>query len=635
MDILADQFAQNKPGQFLEEHDLETLERLKLYLDDLYYNNGDSGVSDLRYDLLKDYLIKKNVKLAIGTKMRDGENRVELPYWMGGAAKITPDDTNAHAKWLKKNAADRYCVSEKLDGISGLIVFEPDSLVRIYTRGDSTTGADISYLQSYLRLPRVKRPIVVRGEFIIRRKVFEQKYAGTYKNPRNMVAGLLGAKTSREGLTNVDFAAYEIVSDTAPKIAEQLKILIDLGFTTVEYKVVSSITIPILVNLLNTMKKQSVYDIDGIVVQSNVPYDRSTDPEPDYMFAFKMNSDDDIHDTTVKEIEWNVSKWGQLKPVAIVEPIQLRDITLQRATAHNAAYVEKNNLGPGAVIRVVRSKDVIPYIVSIVKPAKEPQMPSIAYEWDKNHVNVVVSKGQDAEDDQDTKSTMCVKLIAGFFSKLGIKHVSDSTVAKMYDHGLDNLFKILEAKLSTLAKIPSFPAERTYTNIHEGLKKGIKIPTALGASGIFGFGIGERRMEALFLDVPNLLEMHKESEKVIKHRILQVEGFSDITAEKIATNLKYGDQFIKKLSKFATFVKEERVSSSLVGEKFVMSGFRDKELEAEIKKRGGQTTTTVTGKTTGLIVSDKNGAVTGKVAKAQENGVKVYSKDEFIKKYIR
>lgn len=625
----------SKLPSFLNKIDLQTLHKVKLYLDDQYYNVGESPVSDERYDLVKDTLKRKDstYTVPVGAKLRTGENRVKLPYWLGSADKITIDSTNALRLWNNKNPSSEYVFSEKLDGISCLLVQE-DGDTKLYTRGNGVIGADISYLAKYLStIPKNLPDIAVRGELIMKKKSFEKyRRKGSeksgYKNARNMVAGLVGAKTARKGISDIDFVVYEIVGDSMPKPSVQLKRLKKLGFSVANWKKSDNNKVDTLSKTFLEMKDTSEYEIDGMIVQTNLPYDRNTSDNPNYLFAFKMATGDAIKETVIKKIEWNVSKWGQLKPVAIIEPVSLADITMKRVTAHNAKYVEENNLGKGAIIKVTRSNDVIPYIVSVVKEAKKPDMPLIEYVWDANHVNVIVKK---------TDDTMCIKLIASFFSKLNIKHVSEATVRKMFADGLNNLIKIIGASEKRLLQVPEFQArsaERIYTNIHNGLKN-VKLATLLGASGIFGYGIGRRKMDALLLDCPELLSLDKKMTKSeMKKTINSIEGFSDITTNKIVENIPLARKLIEKLSKYTSFKDEERVSSDLKGQKFVMTGFRDAEMEEEIAKRGGKVMKAVSKNTTGLIVKLKPERLTVKLQKASDMGIPIYEREEFKEKFL-
>lgn len=621
------ELSETKLKEYLKKQNTQVLESIKTYLDQIYYNTGIFEISDSKYDILKDILIerKPEIKLQVGAKIREGENRVELPFWLGSADKISPNDEKILERWIYNNYTDNYVITEKLDGVSCLLIF--DENIKLYTRGDGQIGADISNLAGYFKLPKLKNPIAVRGELIMPKKDFERKYSNIYKNPRNMVSGLISGKTARQGLEDIHFVAYEIVGDSMPKPSTQLNELFFLGFETVKNTQITEISIDILSEILIEFKAQSKYEIDGIICQSDLPYDRNTSGNPDYLFAFKMLFEDAIKEAKVIGIEWNVSKWGQLKPVVLIEPVELSGVTITRATAHNAKYIQDNSLGTGSIIRITRSKEVIPYIVEVVKSTFS-EFPNTPYLWDKNNVNIFI---------KEQENTVCIRLIASFFDKLGIKHVSEATVSKMFDNGLDNLMKIIAADKERLLQIPEFQeksAERIYTNIRNGLKD-VKLSVVLGASGVLGYGIGTKRMDLLLLSIPNLLQIYKtKTQNQMKEMIMTVEGFSEITAGKIAENLKYADQFISKLKKFATFKVENRVSDNLVGQKFVMSGFRDKKLEEDITSRGGQVTGSVSSKTSGLILIQKSENLTGKAEKAYQLGIPIYSKEEFIKKFI-
>jgi NAD-dependent DNA ligase len=630
--------------KYFKKEDLTILHELKLELDDLYYNTGESSIEDSKYDLLKNILKQRdsNYKLTIGAKLREGENRVELPFWLGSLEKITPDEIDVLERWKKENPSSDYVIAEKLDGVSCLLVSEEDN-ISLYTRGDGRVGANISYLLPYFHtIPKKLGNISVRGELIIKKSIFEQRYKGQvingkiYKNARNMVSGLVNAKTSRKGLEDIDFVTYEIVgNETMPKPSKQFSSLEDLGFSVAKHEKISFLSIEELSKLFLRYKEESEYEIDGIVVYANEKYDRNTSGNPSYMFAFKMLLGDSVKKTVVEKVEWNVSKWGQLKPVVIVSPVDIGGVTINRATAYHGKYIEDNKLGPGAVVKITRSKEVIPYIVDVIIGANEAQMPE-DYTWDKNHVNIIVGK-RDIGKVKEMESNMCIKLISSFFAKLGIKHVSEATVSKMYVDGLDNVLKILEANKQRLLEVPGFQeksAERIYTNIHNGMKN-VKLPTLLGASGIFGFGIGIKRMEILFLDIPNLMEIYKKrTKKELLTMVMNVEGFSEIMAQHIVNNISYANLLVEKMRKYMTFKTDIRVSSDMTGHKYVMTGFRDKKLEEDISQRGGKVVGTVSKNTTALIVKQKTEKLTGKLERANEFGVPIYGKDEFIARFI-
>jgi len=611
----------------IRENDEYLMKKYKEVLDDIYYNTTESLVSDEIYDTLKDVLIKLDpqIKLKIGSTIRQGDNKAKLPLFLGSCDKITQNEPEALTRWKNDNKADSYIISDKLDGVSCLYYKHKDK-VSLYTRGDGDTGSDISHMIPYLNLPDKKRLppyISVRGEIIIKRSIFEEKYTGDYKNPRNMATGLLSAKTARAGHQDLNFVVYELIEDYVDDPLHNLELLKGFKFVTVSYSIVNKIDMKSLNSFLENRRELSPYDIDGIVICANTSYDRNTSGNPSYMFAFKNTLEKNIHTTKVLEIDWSISKWGKYKPVAIIEPVKTLDITMTRVTAHNAKFVEDNKLGKGSIIRVTRSNDVIPYIVDIVS-GSQADFPD-DFVWDKNHVNILFTG--------ESKNS-CIELLSSFFQKLSIKHVSSATVKKMYDSGLDTLFKILEADKDRLAEIPTFKSksvDRIYDNIHNTLKNGVELETLIGATGLLGFGMGRKKTKALLLSIPDIFKDCYGKEQLYS-MILNVEGFSDLTARKVIKNIKYAKEFLRKMEPYVTYVKRIRVDDSLKDKKIVMSGFRNKDLEEAVTSRGGKITSSISKTTDYLILPDTPPEKeSGKVVKARKQGVKIMTFSDFKK----
>lgn len=599
---------------------IEKLYQYKTLFDDAYYNS-ESLIGDDRYDILINAIehIEHNYTHTVGAKLREGDNKVELPYWLGSADKILFQPELD--RWIAKNQAPSYILTEKLDGVSCLCII--DDTPKLYTRGDGSIGSDISYLAPYLRLPKIK--IAVRGELIMKKKIFEQKYKQEYKNARNMVSGLIGSKTVREGLIDVDFVVYEIID--SPLTPEQQFAYLSAHFKVVHSKIVPKLSIDLLKSQLLQFKNSSLYELDGIVVQSNKKYQRNNSGNPDYMFAFKMLMEDSIFETKVVDVEWNLSRWGQLKPVVIVEEVDTGQISISRATGHNAKYIVDNNIGVDTIVAIVRSNDVIPYIYKVIRPTTA-KLPNIDYEWDDNEVNFVITNTSQS-------SEICINLLTNFFSKIKAKFVSKATITKIYNHGHDNLMKIIQLTEKDLLRIETFEkksAQRIYTNIHTALKTA-KLSTILGSSGVFGFGVGEKRIELLFDAYPNIIELYNAPSDKLKTMIMKVEGFSNIMTNKIVNNISLAHQLVEKLKPYISDHRNQSVNDSLSGQKFVLSGFRDVQLEQMVLQRGGKVTGSVSKQTTAVITKDKS-AVTEKLNKARELGLPIYNRDEFISLYI-
>ena len=631
--------------EFLEKTVNDTLMSIKKTLDDKYYNEGLQLVSDEYYDLIKEALGDLD---TVGAKLREGDNKTKLPFWLGSMDKIKQDEDTKIDSWKSKNVVSlpnhhNYIVSSKLDGVSCLAIFSLTD-IKLYTRGDGITGSDISHLSKFIKsIPKkLKIPeegLAVRGELIIPEKIFKKKYADKYENPRNMIAGLIGSKTSREGLTDIHFVVYEIVAKDVemPSPEKQLKTLDMIGFEVVKYQIQNDISSEILTEILARLKQESDYELDGIIVQSNTKYTRNTSKNPKYAFAFKIQGE--TADTTVISVEWKVSQWGALKPVVIINPVKLSGVTISKATGYNGKFIIDNVIGPGAVVTIIRSGDVIPKIINIVKPAKsgKPQLPEIPYKWTETKVDLLVdSSKQDSEALQDINNEMCVKRINRFFEKLDIKEIGQARIQKLYENGIDTIIKIISSTREELIEALDSEklGEKIYTNIKEGLR-GIKIPNLLGSTGVFGEGIGQRKLEVLFENIPNILEIADSED--LKEQILNTPGYSDISANLIVDNIQYAIIFMNSVKPFI-FKPEAKVKvkQTLSGKKFIVSGFRDKDLKTDVENLGGEIIDTWKVSADGLIVDKKAKEMeTGKVKKANEKGMPVYTVEEFRKLFIK
>lgn len=614
---------------YFHKTDLKTLHALKLLNDDLYYNTSKTPIPDWQYDILKETLQKRdpNYITPVGTRIRENDNRTKLPFWLGSMNKLRPSEEVEILKWFERNKASEYIVESKLDGISCLLIVKKGK-IKLYTRGDGETGADISYLGRHIDgIPSSCEDINVRGELIIPISTFEDKYANICANARNMVAGRVGGKILREGIGDIKFVAYEVIGkDLTRSPLEQLNKLNSLGFNTVKYNILTEVDIDSLKEQLILHKADSIYEIDGIIIQPNTPYIRNISGNPSYAFAFKMRLDGDIFQAKVVDVEWNVSKWGFLKPRVKIEPIKVGGVTITWATGFNGRYIVNNNIGIGSLVNITRSGDVIPYIVNVVK-GSIVCFPKISWYWNETCVEML---------SEETNKISNIKLYANFFIELGIKHVGEKNIEKLYDAGYDTIIKIISATKQEISKVPGFGdkgAERAFNNIQNGLKN-LQVGLVLGASGVFGLGFGVKKITSLMNSFPDIFQKyHEMSDEEFRNRILQVEGFSVKSVVKIIENIEKAEIFLHEISKYATFQEKNEVNENLKNVVIVFSGFRDKNLEEEITSRGGKVSTTISSKTNILVVSSLDN-ISGKVIAAQKKGIDVIEKGKFIEKYL-
>ena len=637
---------------FVKEISNKKLEKILRDLSSVYYNTGDSLVSDEVFDFLKEHLEKidpSNEFLnEVGAPI-DSKEKVKLPYPMGSLDKIKPE-TKELDKW-KIDYKGPYVVSDKLDGISAQLYITKDE-VKLYTRGDGEYGQDISYLVEYLiysnKIDKIKKnsklPISIRGELIISKKNFD-KVKDKFKNARNAVAGFVNAKKVDKTLSKiVEFIGYTVINPEM-KTEDQMSYLKSFEplKKIVEYKVYTQdkLTNDNLSKYLEERRKSSEFEVDGIVVYDSSRSYQHSEGNPEHGFAFKSILSDQFAEALVVDVIWEASMDGYLKPKVQINPINLVGVTITFATAFHAKFVEENKLGPGAIIKIIRSGDVIPHILEVIKPSTsgKPKMPSTEYVWDKNHVNILIKNINKSE----YTDTIKAKKMDYFFSVLDVKNISLGILTKLVENGYDNIIKILESDRHELSKIEGLGKkmiDKIFDNIDEVMSS-VSLEKLMAGSHVFGTGIGERKIKQIIREIPNILEI--KTKKELKEEVLKLEGFSDITADKFVDNLDKFKIFYKQLKNIydLDYIEEELKEKEenedenkdlFADQKIVFTGFRDKNLEDIIEIMGGKVSTSVSSKTT-LIVYADNEQNSSKLEKAKKLGIKTISKSEFLKKY--
>lgn len=593
-------------------------------------------MSDNEFDLLIDTITLKDPKnkllTKIGTQVMT-KNKVKLPHYMGSMNKIKPDNSEALEKF-KNKFKEPYYISDKLDGISGLLeINNKKKTIKLYTRGDGEMGNDISPLIEHLNIPQVKNIdyIVIRGELLMSKTKFK-KYQDNMANARNMVAGIVNSRSINKNIKDVDFVTYEII-EPQMSIKEQYELLTNNNFKVVINSVYKNkdINVDNLSNILKNRKLKSDYEIDGIIITSNYSI-RSSDGNPDYAFAFKETPEDQIALVKVIDVEWNESKDGYLKPRLLLEPTKLTGVTITHVTAFNGKYVFDNKIGPGTIIKLIRSGDVIPHIVEIIKSSKEPKMPEVNWKWNESQVDIIID--EQSLEGQITELTFFIK-------KLDIKNINESIMKKLVENGIDSIIKIINIELEDLEDIPGFK-EKMCEKIYDSIQDGIENMTLLSfmvASNKLGRGLGERKLKKIITEFPNILKI-KDND--LYDNIIKLEGYDEISTTLFIKNLpefkKLFNELPKKLQIKLQKVETKQVYTAFGIKKYnfkdmkiVFSGFRNKDWKQIIEDNEGTVTDSVS-KNTSLLVA-KEGEQSAKVDKADELGIKILTPEEFAKKY--
>lgn len=582
-------------------------------------------ITDSIFDSLEDALRKlKPTSTVLRAKSPKGspKQKTELPYAMWSL-----DKRHAHnaGEWIDKNEGP-YVLSDKEDGQSLLLIYEPGKTVKIFTRAEPNVGHDVSYLAPHLDIPqKLNKELVVRGEAIISKANFTKHYAKTVKNARNMVSGLMNRKEPAKELQHVEFLAYTVYKPKVT-ISKGFELLKKLGFTTAPYKVVKSLTPATLEQIRAARREKSKYEADGLVVSRDVPY-KHEDSNPTFMMAFKKKDAAGGATAKVKEIEWNLSRYGYWKPTIIIEPVALGGVTVTRATAHNAKLIKDHKLGPGSIIHIIRSGDVIPYVDEVLKGTKAQLPPAGQYEWNSTGVDLIHPKAHTMDDVKQ-------KVLANFFSVLGAVGVKSATIGKMIDIGLDTPAKILKASPKKFLEMES-TREGTATKIHKSIHQAwdeADLPLLMTASAKFGRNFGYDRLVKIVEAIPDVLTLSKPD---LLKQLDRIGGFKTLAS-----------QFVDQLPAFKAFAKTlpittqldyepeevEQKSTKLSGMSFVLTGFRDDALEEIIEENGGEVSNRVSPKTTAVLAKDPN-TMSGKAQHARDWKVPVISVAEFHKKF--
>jgi len=601
--------------------------------DDAYHNKGKIIMPDDEYDLIKDHLRKiapKNPYFKLVGFKPPEKFKIKLPYYLGSQNKIKYGNIKELDNWFSKyNKPIEYVISEKLDGISCLFI--NDGEIKIFTRGDGVYGTDITYIKDYIKFPtKIPEGFAIRGELLLSKKNWElMKDIGA--NARNVVAGIINSKTiNKKVLEKIEFVVYDVFSDRI-KNEDGLKLAKKLKFKVVKHKVFKDrLSNEHLFELLKDFKKNSEYEIDGIVITHNKSYEIKDGENPPYSFAFKSNELLDVAQVIVTNVEWNISKDRYMKPIVQFNPVKLNGVVIKQATGFNADFIEKNKIGVGSIINIQRSGEVIPHIISVIKEADNgrPLMPTIAYKWNKTHIDII------AELD-DKHRDVDIKNFTFFMKSLKIKGVSEGILSKLYDNGYDTLKKIIEITKEEILEIAGFK-EKSASNLLEALEeiKKKNCNEIMIASNIIGRGLGEKKLELILKNFPEICQNKKKGLDIKIEDLMKINGMGELTSQLFLDNLmkfyEFYDDLGFKLKKVDVIIKEK--DGIFKNVYFVFTGFRSDEIEKFIKDNGGEVENNITSKTNFLIMKDRN-KITNKIEKAVEKGVQIISKDDFVKKY--
>jgi DNA ligase (NAD+) len=593
-----------------------------------YHNGLTLLMSDEEFDTSLDALrtaAPDHPFLAqVGAAVAAGDE-VALPIPLPSLNKIKPADGSLE-KWLTKFAAPTYHVSAKLDGCSALWL---PATGKLYTRGDGMRGRDISAFVPYIRtLTGKAQNIAVRGELIMRT---DSPAIPAGKLARNIVAGALNRKDVDPALfAEIRFVAYELVQPVDRTPEEGYKILRAFGFEVARATTVAAadMTPARLSEIFSGAEAKSPYQMDGIVVAPNVARAATWAPEvrkgasvnPADRVAWKTRLVANTALTVVRSVEWNVSAGGVIIPRVLFDAVTLAGANISAATGLHGRWIYDNAVGPGAQIEIRRAGDVIPQIIAVHTAAAGPSMPPAGtWAWDGPEASAVHIRPVGGAAAAEEACAALVKALA----ELGAENVGPGVVAKLYTAGFRTIGQIYRASATDFqTRVEGFKAAAA-KKVYDGLRAGASRWTELNfmvASCTFGRGIGHSKLKPLLELEPNV-----SSWNAAKLKAARPAGISEATIDAIVDAVPSflawrAETGLPVATPLPTIVRPAAAATVMT---VVLTGFRDKALEAALETAGHQVADAVTKKVTHVVYPDGAIPASTKITKAQELGITV------------
>ncbi len=609
--------------------------------DEQFFSSSKPLFSDDMYDIIKNYLKKKDPKNVylkrVGAVIEF--NKEKLPYYLGSLDKIK-DDNKEIMKWRKlypTEDQDGYIISEKLDGISCLLYYN-NGTIKMYSRGDGKEGQNITHILPYIkdldtsRLKSINDTIGIRGELIISRSSWKQ-ISDQGANARNVVAGAIHSKTINKDICKyIEFVAYDLMYPRM-KLGDALNYISSLNIPIVKHIKVSedAILMTTLSTYLQEWRKSSEYEIDGIVVYHNALHKIISGKNPKYAFAFKSILTQEQAEVVVTDVIWNVSKHGYIKPTVTFNEVVLAGVKIKQATGFNANYIVKNVIGPGSRLIIIRSGDVIPHITQVLTQSAngKPKLPDTAYIWNDSKIDIILANTTlNKEHD--------IQQFLHFMNTLGVDGVKEGVITKLYDAGYNTLHKIMNMTVEQIQGIEGFK-EKSAVKIYNSLQsiQNVDCHKLMVASNVFGRNLGDKKLKLIIDKFPNI----HPGIKLNIADLIQIDGIAELSAKQFIDNLPKFFEFREEIGIKCTHSKSQSKSPVEYQKEFdrvfrnmtvVFTGFRDKNLEKLITDANGRIVSAISGVTHILIVKNADDT-SSKVKKAMELGIKIMTKEDVEK----
>jgi DNA ligase (NAD+) len=647
------------------------------YCSDLYNTDGSSKISDKDYDI--EYTELENLEpdnpffLEVGGISDNIQGQAVPHKHIMGSLNKSPD-IDSFLEWLKTQYSHSqiitlsFILQHKVDGLSLGLKYRDGKLYQAVTRGDGTTGIDVTEKAKMVDGVRLTIPckdeLEVRGECYKKRKDFYAKWhksvGGNYMNPRNFTAGAINEKDPQQTKErDLSFVGYEVVGYEFNTEKEKNDFVESQGFNTLNSttkKIKVGCTYDLIAKAvkyyMDSIDRANLeYDIDGIVFKLN-----------DIKLSKKMGAvaggrkskanravkfPPEEKETIFIDFVAQVGRTGRVTPVAILEPVELGGAMISKATLHNfGELIKQNSIKIGATVAIQKKGDIIPQIVTIKKNGTvDIKIPSNCpscnedLEWTENKDGIKV----DLVCNNIDCPAQLNKKIVFWFKTLGVKGFSDKTVARLTDDltwdnapiisSLIEMYYMLDNDRKTdhpfrkYAFLKEQMGEKTYENLIESIHsiKEVTLP-------IFVEALGFKRIGSMAKDICDIFPTIDDLDKVTINDLMKIDKFGPEKAKNFVNAWEARREEIRRLLKYITIKQEIKASNKLEGKKFCFTGSFSQgrnELEQIVIDNGGKASSSV-GKDVILVWDGSDEAKKGKYEKAISNGNKIISEEDFF-----
>lgn len=556
-----------------------------------------------------------------------------------------------------------FCCEPKLDGLAVSILYVDGVLTQATTRGDGTTGEDITAnIRTIRNIPlklKSSNPphrLEVRGEVFMPQQGFEQlnekalaKGEKTFANPRNAAAGSLrqlDPKITRQRplmLNAYNIGVYESDDELPTTHFDRLQWLKTLGIpVNAEITLATgSQALTAFYQKIQAKRSSLGYDIDGTVLKVNKIVLQEQlgfiSKAPRWAIAYKFPAQEEM--TILNDVEFQVGRTGAITPVAKLEPVFVAGVTVSNATLHNGDEIERLGIAIGDTVIIRRAGDVIPQIVGVVAERRLDNAKKIAFPTACPVCNSAVVRVEGEAVARCTGGLFCgaqrKEALKHFVSRkaMDIDGVGEKLIEQLMERELirtpADLFKLDHTTLMRLERMGEKSANNALQSIEKA--KNTTLARFLFALGIRD--VGESTAQNLANHFGTLDAIRQADLDTLK----QVQDVGEVVANRLFQfwqephNIEVVEDLIAQGVKWQDVVPQEIADNPLKDKTVVLTGTltqltRD-QAKALLQQLGCKVSGSVSSKTDYLIAGEKAGS---KLAKAQELGVKILSEDELI-----